>query len=160
MNSIGQTLRRARIERGLALGEAAARTRINARYLDAIEADNRAAIPGIFFYRSFVRQYASVLSADVAAAVERLLALEEPAGEPQRHGEILAALAAMPRPLPNRMPRTSNLPAMTSVVLLLAALLGTSGLYAWWTKTRQPQTVASPPVAKAAPQRETPQWTC
>lgn len=156
MNSIGQTLRRARIERGLALEDVAARTRINPRHLEAIEADNRAAIPGIFFYRSFARQYASFLSADTAAAIERMLALEEPPGEAQPHHEILTALAAVPKSLPNRMPRTSNRPAITSVVLLLAALLGTSGLYAWWNKARRVQTVAAPPVVKAAPQRETP----
>lgn len=61
MESIGTRLLREREAQGLSLEEVAERTRISLQYLRAIERDEASELPGGFFYRSFVRQYASTL---------------------------------------------------------------------------------------------------
>lgn len=61
MVSLGRKLRAAREQQALSLAEIASRTRIRLSYLEAIEQDQLDQIPGGFFSRSFVRQYAQAL---------------------------------------------------------------------------------------------------
>jgi cytoskeletal protein RodZ len=61
MQSLGQRLRAERESRGLTIDQLAQKTRINPSYFEAIENDDPARIPGGFFYRSFLRQYARLL---------------------------------------------------------------------------------------------------
>ena len=64
MPSLGTKIRQERERQGLALDQIAAQTRIRPAYLQAIESDRLEAIPGGFFSRSFVRQYAAFLKMD------------------------------------------------------------------------------------------------
>lgn len=68
--SIGEKLRLAREERGIALREISEQTRISIRYLEAIEADDYKRLPGGIFNRSFIRAYAKFVGADEHAALE------------------------------------------------------------------------------------------
>jgi cytoskeletal protein RodZ len=52
--SLGEQLRRARLERGVNLREVAEQTRITMRHLEAIEADDYNALPGGIFNKSFI----------------------------------------------------------------------------------------------------------
>jgi len=61
MQTLGQRLRQEREARGLSISDVATQTRINAKYFEAIESDDNSSLPGGFFYRSFVRQYARLL---------------------------------------------------------------------------------------------------
>ena len=58
MFSVGQRLREARLSQGLDFDALVARTKIQERFLKAIEADDRDVFPSGFFYKSFVDQYA------------------------------------------------------------------------------------------------------
>ncbi len=81
MLSVGETLKRARLEQGLDLCTVAAQTKISAKYLEAIESDDRKLLPSGFFYKSFVEQYAKSLSLDtqeIDAEVDRVLSADEP----------------------------------------------------------------------------------
>src|SRR5258708_7293029 len=134
MSSLGDTLRRAREAQGLALDEVASRTRINPKYLEAIEADRRDLLPGSFFYRSFIHQYAGVLSLDTGpldAEVDRLLSEEKPLPLP---GEVDAASARRATALA-AIGRDRS-PILLWFAVLFFVLLGSSGFYAWWHKTR------------------------
>src|SRR5207237_56183 len=64
MKSVGEKLRRERIDHGIDLATLSSLTRISQRYLQAIETGNIDELPSGFFYRSFVRQYASALGLD------------------------------------------------------------------------------------------------
>jgi len=153
MLSVGEKLQRARLDRGLDLASVASLTKINPKYLQAIEADDRASLPSAFFYKSFVHQYASMLSLDV----QELDAEIDP---------VLSAEA--PPPLPGQETREArNLPRLkaggyqfykqsqyASYVALLIALLGCSGIYSWWHRTK---TSAPVQQAKAQPVAVTPQ---
>ncbi len=163
MNSIGQTLRRARTERGFSLEDVATKTRINRKYLEAIEGDKPDAIPGGFFYKSFVRQYAGALSPDVLESVEKLLARDEPKpATPEEDAVMMHALAAAPQ---TRAVPVANRPIGIYLVFLGLVVVGTSGLYVWWHKAEQAPpaqaastTAAKPPiVAENIPKPEPPQ---
>src|SRR4051794_5956278 len=80
MPSAGALLRNQRLQRDRSLSDIAAATCISTRYLEAIEADNTKILPGDFFHRSFIRQYASALGLD-EPATKQILDAVEPAPE-------------------------------------------------------------------------------
>jgi cytoskeleton protein RodZ len=146
MNSVGEALRRARADLGLDLDELAARTRINPKYIRAIEADDRESLPGFFFYRSFVQQYASVLGIDtteINAELDRIMAQEAPLPLP---GEEMAGAAA-----PLRESRLRSQPMIWSLGFLALTVLACSGFYAWWMKAQSAQGTQT--TQRAAPMR-------
>ncbi|MCA2967208.1 MAG: DUF4115 domain-containing protein [Acidobacteriaceae bacterium] len=61
MASLGQRLRDERLRQGRDIGPIADDLRIGSRYLEAIESEQWDLLPGGFFNRSFVRQYAQAL---------------------------------------------------------------------------------------------------
>src|SRR3954469_9433528 len=69
-HTIGEQLRLAREERGIALREISEQTRISIRYLEAIEVDDYKRLPGGIFNRSFVRAYAKFVGVDEHVALE------------------------------------------------------------------------------------------
>ncbi len=64
MITVGQKLRNERIRQGLELKPIADELKISSRYLKAIEDEDWDQLPGGFFGRSFVRQYAAALGLD------------------------------------------------------------------------------------------------
>jgi len=152
MTSPGTILRRARAEKGLDLSAVAAQLKVNRKYLEAMEADDWKSLPGGFFYKSFVRQYADALGLD-PNEIDRALA--------EMHVEEAALPTAVqlqervkPHDLPpvgggSPMPVTRMLP---SIGLLLAVVVGCSILYTWWHRieSRVRANEAGTPVASAA----------
>lgn len=93
MATLGERLRAEREKRGLTIEELARRTRIHARFFEAIERDEASSLPSGFFYRSFVRQYARMLGLPEDAyqgEIERSLAEESgrPYKVPERHIDV------------------------------------------------------------------------
>ena len=66
MTSVGAALREQRLAQGRTVEEIAAELCLMPSYLRAIEKDDIASLPGVFFYKCFVRQYAELLGVDVA----------------------------------------------------------------------------------------------
>ncbi|MFD1431714.1 helix-turn-helix domain-containing protein [Lacticaseibacillus yichunensis] len=64
MDEIGQKLRAARIEKGYTLDDLQQITKIQKRYLIAIEEGNFGALPGDFYVRAFIKQYADTVGLD------------------------------------------------------------------------------------------------
>jgi cytoskeleton protein RodZ len=150
MKSVGEKLRRERIERNIDLETLAQMTRINQRYLEAIETGKSENLPGGFFYRSFVRQYALALGLDtdeIESELERVREAEAPV--------LSAALQHTEFPVKQPDPivtegnrRFTGGRLWGSVVLLAAVLIGCSAFYAWWYRhSNQSQEV----VAAAEP---------
>ena len=134
MLSVGETLRRARLEQGLDLCTVAARTRISARYLEAIESDDRKILPSGFFYKSFVDQYAKSLSLDtqeIDAEIDRVLRADEPL--PLPGFESVVARNVPPITFAHRF---HTRPSFTPVATFVLVLAGCSGVYAWWHGAR------------------------
>jgi cytoskeletal protein RodZ len=162
MTSIGNTLRRERLNQGRSLGEIAEQTKINSRYLEAIEADRLEGLPGTFFYKSFVRQYAVALGLppDHYAGL-----VDEMVGPPP---EIEFTPENFPiKPL-DPIVRDTNRRSFSdarigwSVAALIAVALGCSGLYAWWHKeqlerNQHPKVAATEPAKPVQPPPSTKQ---
>ena len=80
--TIGEQLRLAREERGIALREISNQTRISMRYLEAIESDDYKRLPGGIFNRSFVKAYAKYVGFDERQALEGYTRLMRELGHP------------------------------------------------------------------------------
>ncbi len=65
MVSVSEKLRQERLQRNLDLAQIAEQTGIGRRFLEAIEAGQWDRLPGTFYAKSFVRQYARLLHVDV-----------------------------------------------------------------------------------------------
>ncbi|HEU0121190.1 MAG TPA: helix-turn-helix domain-containing protein [Bryobacteraceae bacterium] len=78
MVSLGQKLKDERLRQGKQLRQIADELRIGSRYLEAIEAEDWKQLPGGFFNRSFVRQYAQSLGLNPSKIEEEFNALVRP----------------------------------------------------------------------------------
>lgn len=142
--TIGGQLRSARQQRGLSLGTVAEETKISSHYLEAIETDQPAKLPGTFFYKSFVRQYALALNLNP----ERLMPVEtEPEPQP------LAVVPAAPVRDRDRFvklldsPHLANKRLVATVAALIGVLAGGAILYSFTqTPIEQESTVISSPA--------------
>lgn len=160
MFSIGEKLKCARGKQGLDLSAVSTRTKITLNYLEAIEADDRKKLPSGFFYRSFVDQYARLLSLDtteINAELDRVLAAEAPLPLPGQDGNPIHRVA----PLRVRR-RFAWARALGSIASLVLVVLGCAAVYAWWHDGRLPidlpallrGSIASPHVVEAARKQE------
>lgn len=158
MTSIGDTLRRQRLRRGLELEKVAAETKIGLHLLEAMEADQFDRLPGGVFTRSFLRQYAHALGLDeeeiIASLKEQFEEPPEPLPAPPPK-QRFPNLPEMPRfeDIRDRLRSDSSLGALVWVVVV--ALL-CAGVYKLWQRMRTtpgPQPAVS--LAKSAPRTST-----
>ncbi len=129
MFSVGETLQRARLEQELAVATVAARTRINAKYLEAIEAGDRSRLPSSFFYKSFVHQYARTLLLDtkeIDAEIDRVLSADAP---PLLPGQYNLTWKVPPPVLSFGFRKSKIYALLAGLILMLAAC---SSIYGWW----------------------------
>ncbi|HLH42213.1 MAG TPA: RodZ domain-containing protein [Bryobacteraceae bacterium] len=123
------------------------------RYLCAIEEDDLQSLPGTFFYKSFVKQYAAALGVsegEIRAGVE---SVTQSAPEPLLPGQTSPGRrrAGPLRPL-DPVVETVNREYVTdrrmggAVAALGAVILACSSFYTWWSR---------PPKPKAAEQAAT-----
>jgi cytoskeletal protein RodZ len=134
MFSVGETLRRARLEQGLDLRTLAARTKINVKYLEAIEADDRESLPSGFFYKSFVDQYARSLSLDtheIGAEVDRVLSADAPLPLPGYESVTSRNVSPL-----TFAPRSRSLRTYASAAALVLVVAGCAGIYTLWRNWR------------------------
>lgn len=71
MTSLGQELKKDREARGISLKAVADATRINQRYLEAVESDQLDTLPGGFFVKGILRSYAKAVGLDEEEVLER-----------------------------------------------------------------------------------------
>ncbi|NMD69546.1 helix-turn-helix domain-containing protein [Bacillus sp. DNRA2] len=64
MNELGSRLKQAREEKGLSLDDLQTLTKIQKRYLQGIEEGNYSMMPGKFYVRAFIKQYAEAVGID------------------------------------------------------------------------------------------------
>lgn len=131
MFMISEVLQRARLDQGMDLATVAARTKIKARYLQAIEDDDRKSLPGGFFYKSFVHQYATFLGVDTRAIdgeIDRVLSADAPLPLPGAARQRPVKLSSQSRPWTG-----TTYFSYAALVLILVACARIDG---WWHKSR------------------------
>ncbi len=69
MTEIGDSLREARIRRGLSIKDVEDRTKVRGKYLEALENDDFEVLPGPVYVKAFLRTYATFLKLDADALV-------------------------------------------------------------------------------------------
>jgi transcriptional regulator with XRE-family HTH domain len=78
---IGNSLREARIRRGLSINDVEAVTRIRSKYLQALEENDFEVIPGPTFVKGFLRTYALFLKLDADLILSEYRSTYEPRGD-------------------------------------------------------------------------------
>jgi cytoskeleton protein RodZ len=117
--TLGETLRQARLDKGVSLADAARETRIRRGYLEALEAEDPAALPPAVYTRGFLKTYAEYLGLNPQAMVD----LYQPAA---RRDPVPSLRPAVPHvPIPRQIPLRPVLYGISSIVFV--ALLG----FAW-----------------------------
>jgi transcriptional regulator with XRE-family HTH domain len=81
MGSFGKDLRKARLSRGMALKHITAITKINPRYLEALESDDFGLLPGGILSKGIVRAYAAAVGLDQQEWTERFLRASAASGQ-------------------------------------------------------------------------------
>jgi len=138
---------------------------ITQRYLKALESDDLSNLPGTFFYKSFVRQYAAILGVPEKKLQPGIEAITATEAEPLLPGQTFPgqALAAEQRGA-ERSPRApvrvldplveasnhyfGNHKIGVPMVVLAGVLLACSGFYGWWNQPpRRARAARSQPVA-------------
>jgi cytoskeleton protein RodZ len=140
MKSIGEALRSERVRRHLDIPGVSRELKIPAKFLEAIEQEQFEKLPAAVFAKSFVRQYARYLGLqeeDLVNSLQRLLepppSITEPTGERVDTPSIQMERMAEWESVGERRSWSSSLPALALVVV---AMLGCSGIYAWWQRNR------------------------
>jgi len=139
MNSVGRILRSARERQSRAVAEIADELCLTQQYLRAIEEDDVKSLPGVFFYKNFVKQYAAIVGvkdSEIRAGIEALAAAVE---EPVLPG------AAVQHPLRPMDPIVAdsnrryfaNAKLGLSVAGLAGVLIACSVFYAWWIRPKE-----------------------
>lgn len=143
--SVGETLREARRERGIELAEVEAATRIRARFLRAIEADEWDVLPGETYARGFIRAYAAYLGLDGGDLAERH---RREVGADRPGEALLGADPFHPRiakPPRRRIGSRTLAAAVSAVLIAVLVVIGLSG---------GDEGVPSPPESPEAPARQ------
>ena len=127
MSSFGETLRRERELRQISLREIAEATKINLRYLDALERDDFRHLPGGVFNKGFVRAYAQFIGIDPETMVTAYL------DEDRRQQAKVARTAPLPQAEPDPDVPAPSLGArvwLTAIVIALILVVLAAGLTA------------------------------
>jgi cytoskeletal protein RodZ len=152
MFTVCEVLRRARLDQGIDLATVAARTKIKAKYLQAIEAGDPKSLPGGFFYKSFAHQYATFLGVDAGAIDAEI-------------DRVLSPDAPLPSPMPAQQrdvkPSSGSGGARKyfSYAALVLILVACSGIDDWWHESRAhatEKTESRAPVAEDTTRGRTP----
>ncbi len=153
MTSIGETLRRERLRRGLQLEQIASETKIGLHLLQAMEADQFDRLPGGVFTRSFLRQYAHTLGVDedevIASLKEQFELPADPLPEPPPQRRTLH-LPHLP-PLGNVRERLRSDSSLAALVWVGIAIFGCAGVYSFWQRSKPTEPAAE--TRSVAPQR-------
>lgn len=119
MSELGETLKNTREEKNLSLEELQATTKIQKRYLQAIEKGDYDQLPGQFYARAFIKNYAEALGLDSDRIFD------------EYSGEIPVTNHQWPESPPlsssrglRREPGGSKLPALLPKLLAVAIVIG------------------------------------
>lgn len=165
MAAISETLRQARLRSGVDLNLLAAKTKINPRYLQAIEQGEFDKLPGGVFARMFIKQYADAVGLDGTSFAEEFQRQTPSFGYTSPDVQRIAQTRVNFHPTVPGLTaggdrvRTERMTSMlSSLIWVLAAILVCAGAYYGLAHlpSRSPEVAAQAP-AKAKPAVPAPQ---
>src|SRR5258708_6923642 len=152
MTSIGERLRRQRLQNKMSIEKIALDTKISARLLEAIEAEQFEKLPGGVFRRSFVLQYARALGLDpdeISAELKHLSQFDDVPVIP-----VPPVAGVDPEPSAFGLPLRLDLSGvggstLGSLIAAVGVMMACALIYSWWQQAPH-QPSAAPKVAIAA----------
>lgn len=118
--TLGEKLRQAREERGIALSEVAEQTRISPLYIESIENDDYRSLPGGIFNKGFVKSFAKYVGIDEQEALQDYASI---AANPDN--QITEATRTYrPEVLTDDRSSSSSLPTIIFAVIILGLMTG------------------------------------
>ncbi|RUM88310.1 MAG: hypothetical protein DSZ24_04030 [Thermodesulfatator sp.] len=93
---IGEYLRKTREAQGKTLAEIAEETKINPRYLEALEREAWGELPAEVFTQGYLRAYALALGLDPEKLLERYAAMRPPQEDPLEVSPLRRKILALP----------------------------------------------------------------
>src|SRR5438105_3978599 len=154
MTSIGERLRRQRLQSRMSLEKIALDTKIGVRLLEAIEAEQFEKLPGGVFRRSFVLQYARALGVDpdeIASELRQLNqfddvpAMPAPQCAPDREQSSGSGFS-----FPTELSGVGG-STLCSLLAAVGVMLGCALIYSWWQTPREEAPVQKKEIASAQP---------
>jgi cytoskeleton protein RodZ len=130
--SFGEDLRRERELRQISLNDVAQATKINIRYLDAMERNDFLHLPGGVFNRGFVRAYCEFIGVSSEAMVNAYLVEERSQATRSRGSESIQAIASGPTG-PAKVRGRSRVLLLGGLGLLLVAAALAVTVSAWFS---------------------------
>jgi len=112
MESLGEKLKSARIEKGLSHDQISRETNISIRYLEALETENFSVFPGEPYVLGFLRNYGSYLDLDVQKVISLYRALR---------------IQEQPVPVEQLLKSPPKLPGFIIPMLVILIILGGAG---------------------------------
>jgi len=134
MESLGEKLKTARLEKGLNFDQISRETNISLRYLEALEAENFGIFPSEPYIIGFLRNYSAYLDLDIQKTISLYKALR---------------IQEQPIPVEQLLKHKSKLPKILLFVFLFLIILGAIGLgvyYFLFIRERRP--VSSRPAVR------------
>lgn len=120
MSELGQVLQRAREEKGISLDDIQRITKIQRRYLEAIERGHFHVLPGHFYARAFIKSYAEAVGLDPSHIMNHFQS-DLPAQPPQEQMERLRRRRAASANQPLQAGRWVT---KTLLVMFIALIIG------------------------------------
>ncbi|MFM1650890.1 helix-turn-helix domain-containing protein [Brevibacillus sp. B_LB10_24] len=122
MSELGQVLQRAREEKGISLDEIQTVTKIQRRYLEAIERGHFHVLPGHFYARAFIKSYAEAVGLDSNQVLSHFQT-DLPAQPPQEQLERLRRRRATVAKTPLQAGKWLTQSLVVLFIVLVSALI-------------------------------------
>lgn len=132
---IGQLLKEEREAQGLSLDDIQEMTKIQKRYLQAIEDDNFTSLPGRFYARAFIKEYAIVLKMDYTSLLTYFDHAEGVEEDTTQYSNVRRTRRA-------RAPKSSAILSFFPTIIVIVLIIGV--LFIAWTLTQKALTTDSP----------------
>ncbi len=139
MTELGQRLKEARLSKGLSYDELQDKTKIQKRYLQAIEEGQYSILPGAFYARAFIKNYAEAVDLDPDQLFEEY-ASDLPATD-QAKTEFAPRSSRAKSDVPKDSKIAKVLPLIFTVMLLIALLIA-----GYWFVTNNVNNAESEPT--------------
>ncbi len=122
MSELGTRLKQARIAKGYSLEDLQDLTKIQKRYLAGIEDGNHSMMPGAFYVRAFIKQYAAAVGLNGEELLERYRT-EMPANEPVAQKPMPSSLTSRSRSISRTAPNEAYAEIIPKVLVALFIIL-------------------------------------
>ena len=113
METIGQKLEQARLEKGISVPEAGRATRILTKFIEAMEADDFGELSAPVYAKSFIRMYARYLGMESQPLIDEYLEKHAPQIRPVLSDEMRQKLAMTDPVAPDALPVSENEPSFS-----------------------------------------------